>query len=303
MDKLYISVIITAYTRKQFLLNAIKSVLNQTLDRKYYEIIVVKNFRDDVIDTFIEENKIKNVLSYQKTLGGKLAQAIHYANGTIISMLEDDDMFFENKLQVVYNLFKNNENLVYFHNLPRFIDENKNIIDGVGKAASFNLSCISIRKDTVNIDLLNNTFTLSDSFMLYSALDSGGLIISGNEILSYYMLHNSASNYIGDINSKLVFKDKLFQDFIRQLEIFYKDFKSSKAKKLILNYMVTLKLNVNIFNKLGYSHKHYKIKFNELINYLLIFNYWGTRKYYPLKMFKLLQIYLPINILKKMTIS
>ena len=37
----YISVIITAYNRKEFLLNAIKSALNQTLDKKYYEIIVI----------------------------------------------------------------------------------------------------------------------------------------------------------------------------------------------------------------------------------------------------------------------
>ena len=43
----YISVIITAYNRKDFLFNAIKSVVNQTLDKKYYEIIVIKNFEDN----------------------------------------------------------------------------------------------------------------------------------------------------------------------------------------------------------------------------------------------------------------
>ena len=47
---IFISVIIIAYKRKEFLLGAIKSVLNQTLDKKYYEIIVVKNYKDDAID-------------------------------------------------------------------------------------------------------------------------------------------------------------------------------------------------------------------------------------------------------------
>jgi len=38
----YISVIITAYNRKEFLLDAFNSALNQTLDRSKYEIIVTK---------------------------------------------------------------------------------------------------------------------------------------------------------------------------------------------------------------------------------------------------------------------
>ena len=63
IDKLpYVSVIITAYNRKEFLLNAIKSVLNQRLDKKYYEIIVIKNFRDKNIDDFIKDKKIKEIL-------------------------------------------------------------------------------------------------------------------------------------------------------------------------------------------------------------------------------------------------
>ncbi|EQD28177.1 cell wall biosynthesis glycosyltransferase, partial [mine drainage metagenome] len=47
-----ISVIITAYQRKNYLLDALNSAVNQTLDRKYYEIIVVKNFSDSEIDAF-----------------------------------------------------------------------------------------------------------------------------------------------------------------------------------------------------------------------------------------------------------
>ena len=48
----YISVIITAYNRKEYLLDAINSVINQTLDKKYYEIIVIKNYNDSKIDDF-----------------------------------------------------------------------------------------------------------------------------------------------------------------------------------------------------------------------------------------------------------
>ena len=57
----YISVIITAYNRKEFLLNAIKSAINQTLDKKYYEIIVIKNFEDKNIDEFIDNHNIQKI--------------------------------------------------------------------------------------------------------------------------------------------------------------------------------------------------------------------------------------------------
>ncbi|MCW1293277.1 MAG: glycosyltransferase [Candidatus Parvarchaeota archaeon] len=57
----YISVIVTAYNRKEFLLNALKSAVNQTLDRKFYEIIVVKNFNDNEIDNYIQQNNIKEI--------------------------------------------------------------------------------------------------------------------------------------------------------------------------------------------------------------------------------------------------
>jgi glycosyltransferase involved in cell wall biosynthesis len=42
--KPYISVIITAHNRKEFLKEAIQSALNQTLERSNYEILVIKNF-------------------------------------------------------------------------------------------------------------------------------------------------------------------------------------------------------------------------------------------------------------------
>ena len=112
----YISVIITAYDRKEFLLNAIKSALNQTLDKKYYEIIVIKNFRDENIDDFIIENKIVEIISNDNSLAGKLIEALNVAKGTVISFLDDDDLFSSNKLEVVYNKFKSNNNICYYHN-------------------------------------------------------------------------------------------------------------------------------------------------------------------------------------------
>ena len=56
-----ISVIISAHNRKEYLLEAIKSVVNQTLDPKNYEIIVVKNFKDKTVDEYINAEGIFSI--------------------------------------------------------------------------------------------------------------------------------------------------------------------------------------------------------------------------------------------------
>ncbi|MGC8735111.1 MAG: glycosyltransferase family 2 protein, partial [bacterium] len=120
----YISVIITAHNRKEFLKDAINSVLNQTLEKSFYEIIVIKNFEDQEIDNLIEENKIISLKVRDDSLIGEdLALGIERAKGEVISFLDDDDLFMPKKLETVYNYFKKYENLVYLHNSEYFIDE------------------------------------------------------------------------------------------------------------------------------------------------------------------------------------
>jgi Glycosyl transferase family 2. len=48
-----ISVIVVTYNRKEFIKNAIRSVYNQLLDKRLYEMIVVKNFEDKDVDDYI----------------------------------------------------------------------------------------------------------------------------------------------------------------------------------------------------------------------------------------------------------
>ncbi len=110
----FISLIITAYNRKEFLLNAIKSALNQTLDKKYYEIIVIKNFNDDIIDDFIEINNIKNIVS-SGIEGYYPYLALQYSAGDVLVFLDDDDLIDKNKLEIVYNIFQD-KGIGYFHN-------------------------------------------------------------------------------------------------------------------------------------------------------------------------------------------
>jgi glycosyltransferase involved in cell wall biosynthesis len=105
MSSPYISVIVTAYDRKKYLLGAVKSALNQTLPRDRYEVIVVKNFRGDFIDSKLEEWGVTNLYSESVGLGAKVYEALQVAKGDVTSPLEDDDEFLPGKLGAVYEAF------------------------------------------------------------------------------------------------------------------------------------------------------------------------------------------------------
>ena len=193
----YISVIITAYNRREFLFNAIESALKQTLDKEYYEIIVIKNFTDINIDEFINKNKIKHIVM-DGTVGEYLDKGISEAKGEIIAFLDDDDLFFENKLYIVYKKFKKDNNIAYYHNLYVAVNENGKIINNnnLNTSLDFNISSISIKKSIVKIQNARNINGATDVLMYIFALESDKKIIKGKEKLTYYMSHNSASHIV-----------------------------------------------------------------------------------------------------------
>ena len=244
----YISAIIIAYDRKEFLLNAIKSVVNQTLDKKYYEIIVIKNFQDDTIDNYILENNIKGIISKDPSLGGKLIESLKVARGEIISFLEDDDLFSKNKLEVVYNKFRDN-NICYYHNSNIIINDKYELVNKKGlKSIVSNLSSISIKKDVINFTNLQKIGLVPDQFLYLSALDSGKNIIAGKERLTHYMFHNSASNVTMDnINDFIKYKNLTCERDIKIFMTFRKVFMSKKANNYLKQKITNLEMINYIF--------------------------------------------------------
>jgi len=108
----YISVIIPVTDRIQFVSEAINSSLNQSLERTKYEILVVTNI--DLPQRAMDNVKI--IRSKNKWLGPKVVEGINEAKGEIICLLDDDDLYLPNKLEVVYNAFKENNGLGLFKN-------------------------------------------------------------------------------------------------------------------------------------------------------------------------------------------
>ena len=238
----YISVIITAHNRKEFIEEAIYSVLNQTVDRALYEIIVVKNFGDQEIDKLLVNNDIINLrVKVHSSIGEDLSMAIEKAQGEVITFLDDDDLFMANKLEVVCKAFKEFKDLSYLHNNESFIDDKGNLakfwlanfnedlflndIKNFTKiwelqkmGLVFNMSSISIRKNKIigYWKQLKEINTNQDHFMfLVSTLERDSLIILSKEKLTKYRLHNSSTiNLSGDMNEFLNHKIQRLKESI-----------------------------------------------------------------------------------------
>jgi len=123
-----ISVIISAYNRREFLKNAIRSVYNQLLDKGLYEVVVVKSFEDKDIDDYIAKLGYKNIVYDTPNYGERVSAGIEESKGEVLAFLEDDDEFKPNKLSKLYNVFSTQKEVSYFHDTREYIYYDK-IVD------------------------------------------------------------------------------------------------------------------------------------------------------------------------------
>ena len=274
----YISVIITAYNRKQYLYSAINSVLNQTLDKKYYELIVIKNFNDNKIDELIQKNGIKSIYINEKSLSIKISKGLNVANGEIISFLDDDDQFSSNKLEYIYNIFQN-EKINYYHNDASIITESGDLVRNKKLGIFVNLSCISIRKRIIMPCVLNMVNRGIDIIMFLFALEHGGILEDKNK-LTLYRLHDSVShlitkNFLEYKNFELLTLDDTITDFTNIKSKFKNknsiDFINAFLTSLIIKKYILQGINYKIPNlRFFISCKYFSFKSRFVYVFIII---------------------------------
>ncbi|MEM3191959.1 MAG: glycosyltransferase family A protein [Candidatus Parvarchaeota archaeon] len=211
------SVLILCHKRKEFIIDAIDSVLHQTVPRDNYEVVVVKSFRDEKIDSYISSNNVKNIYTNEETLGAKCVVGIKECSYDKIAFLEDDDLFYEGKMERI-NTVLANVDFTYYHNNYVVTDGegrelawrpystptkirivNKSTISHstisklLNEGASFNLSCIVVDKRAISkhLDELKEINVAVDNFMFFISLESGGTIYVDEDVLTAYRVHTS----------------------------------------------------------------------------------------------------------------
>ena len=68
----FITVIVADHDRRIFLSLALYSLENQSLPRDKFEVIVVKNYKGQAIDSLIRRIGGRNIVTEEDNLGGKI---------------------------------------------------------------------------------------------------------------------------------------------------------------------------------------------------------------------------------------
>jgi glycosyltransferase involved in cell wall biosynthesis len=234
LDQPYISVIVTAYNRRRYLPFALRSLEAQTLPKDRFEVIVVKNFEDKESDNITSRNGWKEVYNDDLYQGRMVLAGLEESRGEVITFLDDDDMYVNNRLEEVYKAFTAYNRLTYFHNSQTIIDDNgdvlerpprsKNLVGGspividvdklqmlakkyvmstvditlkVRAGADVNGSSMAVRRPVLesHVQLLKRLPIGIDNFAFVSSLRAGGLMYFTDERLTLLRVHGENWTY------------------------------------------------------------------------------------------------------------
>ena len=280
-----ITVIIIAHDRRKFLPKAVASVLHQSLPKDSLEVLVVKHFRDEEFDEYLMKQGIKVLITNEESLGSKLVLGIKHSTGSIISFLEDDDLFIADKIKNVIT-YLSDESTVYYHNNYSIIDEQGNIVNSslpylqksrgnnssrvntkslgfktiskiVRQGGFFNLSCISIKRSLVleNLEKFLDVDVAIDNFLFYMAVDSGQDIVIDKRTLTHYRVHTSNNSISMEKNRNLFTKRKteFFKNDLTGFQIIQSFSKRGVVKKYLSCRSLIPKIGLSILNNTGPS--------------------------------------------------
>jgi glycosyltransferase involved in cell wall biosynthesis len=128
--KLFISVIVPAYNNGRFIKAALESLLKQTYPRELTEIIVIDDGSTDNTREVLKEYGEKIIYIYQENMGiaGARNRGMSLTKGEIITFLDADDMWREDRIEKVAEAFVNNEDVKLVYHPVRVVDRASSVL-------------------------------------------------------------------------------------------------------------------------------------------------------------------------------
>lgn len=284
-----ISVIVTAYNRKNYLDESLRSLERQTLPKDKFEVILITNFE---FDTSGYNLSIRAIVM-EGSIGEFLKRGIMESNNDRICFLDDDDLFHPQKLQIVFDnfvpeyvYFKNSYKMFTnstepFEEIPSYkadVIYSSHQVKRYSHVYDTNLSSISIRKSVVErfIDFMSSVKTCPDNFFYLCFIRQKGKGLIVKEALSYYRIHESTSTQSKARNSPIFQKHVEWTKLlVTSYEMFYRIFGDDRDIAIFIKsqivysriYLYTLTLdavdrpNLNLIKFLVY----YSILFDSRI--------------------------------------
>ena len=218
MNQPFISVILASHDKRKYFFDAIDSIHKQTLSPNRYEVLIVKDYLDEEVDSKIEEYGFKSIFTEEKSFQGKIKIGVLESKGEILTFLEDDDIYTENRLEIINEEFIKHPLLIYYHNSHTPIDYKGNTLErslyyniternyiengsdyekSLSTVASsnpdFNTSTMAIRKSTFmdSMPYFEKMTGAVDNFIFYCSAKTGGQLLFDPKKLTYYRIHSS----------------------------------------------------------------------------------------------------------------
>ncbi len=266
-----ITVIVYTFDRKDYILSAVQSAANQTLDRNSYEIIAVKGFSDPQIDNEIGKFADLVITVNEKGHGKKIVAALEKSTGEIVCLLDDDDQFTREKLERIKQIFESDSEITLVHNSMDRINEDGAIISPENEAhgeetvlntrnpdhkiisrmlarrVNWYSSCMSFRKDIFQ----EETGTLSkidqsvDPMLFLMTLRVQGKIVQVGDRLTRYRVHTSTTNYSLSFEEYLSRRKEFYRNTQRNYNLVLESCEGTPAENLANLYLRHVNLMVD----------------------------------------------------------
>ncbi len=120
-----ISLIIPTYNRKELLIRAIKSALNQAY--KPFEIIVVDDGSKDETKEALKNYPVKYIYQTNQGVSAARNRGIKESRGEWVAFLDSDDEWAREKLQKQVEFHNSNKNILFSHTGERWIRDAKEV--------------------------------------------------------------------------------------------------------------------------------------------------------------------------------
>ncbi|AHC51991.1 glycosyl transferase family A [Sulfolobus acidocaldarius SUSAZ] len=280
---MFISVIITAYNRKDYLLNAVNSVVSQDFPRDNYEIVVIKNFKDEKIDKKLTQLNVKVFYSERRGSGEEIEEFLDQIQGEVVSFLDDDDEFLPGKLKYVEEVF--NKGIDYLRNGIIIVNNSGKVLGTNGldivakgeedkrkfllKLALGNSSSMSLRTEILHKtrNYLKEISLALDVFLYASSLLYGNTLVSSSKAFTKYRRHMGNSG--GNLKSMDEYIEGRATSFLRSyndLLVISKMLASTYYEKVVRYFLVRNKLEYRALPLSSYKLE--KIKFDDIFLWL-----------------------------------
>ena len=239
-----ISVIIPYYKKKKYIINSIKSVLNQTY--KNLEIIIIYDDENKNDLNFIQKIKKKDkrifIIQNLKTMGAGESRniGINNSKGKYIAFLDADDTWQNDKLDKQINFMKSN-NYEITHTSYSIVDESQRIIgkriarnffrlNELLKSCDIGTSTVMIKKNLINENIKFASLKTKEDYVLWlKLLEKNSKIYGLNETLTFWTKSSSSLS------------SSTFQKLIDGFRVYYKYMNFNYAKSIY--YLLCLSIN------------------------------------------------------------